>query len=908
MHVPRSMASAASTGSPLIPPEPGPVGPYFERAPSLTRLLDQTEEEIRKRLAKVRLFNRVFLLERDWMTRITMLTLILSLFWGAVGGFDALGFQTQVVGYATGAGLHLSNEEIYSSVTLHGIRELFGFAQQLEMALFGLILISALGVVPRHKWALYSAVGLINASMLLLEGPVYLVPFNDNFFPAIGWYFASPLGILGHSTYVVSPLWFLGWIALAASALIWAGWMTSHFLQWRRTRPPSEPTRLPVSVWFVIGGLVLIPLTYVPLLLSTVWDMGAAYAGWALSPLVDQVVFWMFGHAVVYVLFLVPIAALYFLLPILSRRPIYSYRFAVVSAALFVILTPLLGIHHLYLTPLPALAVWLTMAFSFAIILPSAISVFSVWMTVKGVPAGQWEWNAVSLFALLSFGGVIFGGLSGPVVATVPWDVDVHNSLFILSHFHAITILAIVGGGYAVLYAIFPILTGRLWFSPLLTRIHLVLTVVGGVLIVLMFDLLGNLGVLRREVIVPSLPAITLDQTLLFAGIILILAGQLFFVANGLFTVLWGRYFSAAGLSFDEAVRRAAQSTTFRSGQVPIADAPFVRQVPRARRERVEKLWVGSVVALLVLVLAATTPAAVSVATGDGSAGNYPADTEFVTATGQQYYWAVSESGAVNGNFSNAIVAYPGQWVSVNLTASGATQSLLIPFRTQTPIDVQVVPGSVSFSLFRAPPDPGVYGVPDGEYDGPWFGQDVSALIVLPAPGSTSSLSSFEAADAAGDIYSPPVVTAGDAALVANGEGLFNQSVPGPTLTGASGLVSFSWTIPLSTIGINNYLVNVTSTNPDAQQEYVIDHNYTLPYPFQIVEVNASTGPRTIESSELPVGRVVTESATLAAGVYLYGVLTPVSYSYNPNGEAGSGTGTQTGMVMGLWGVLWVGP
>jgi terminal oxidase heme-binding subunit I len=511
--------------------------PVFKDPSSLVQFLDQTEETIRARLARLRLFERVFLLERDWITRITMLMLLLSLFWGAVGGFDVLGFQTQVVAYSTGSALHLSNEEIYSSVTLHGIREFFGFVQQIEMAIFGLLALNALGIAARHKWALYTSVGLLNASMLLLEGPVYLLPFNDNYFPAVGWYFLSPLGVHGQSAYVVSPLWFLGWLALAAGVLLWAAWLAWHLLAWRGRQTPPSSQRFPVFMWFVVGGLVLVPITYLPVIVSTLWDMGTAYAGWAISPLANQVIFWMFGHSIVYLLFLLPVAALYFLLPILARRPLYSYRFAVLSAILFVLLTPLLGIHHLYLTPLPSWAIWLTMAFSFAIVLPSAITIFSVWMTVKGVPASQWEWNAVALFALLSFGGVIFGGLSGPVVATVPWDVDVHNSLFVLSHFHAITILGIVTGTYAFVYALFPILTGRLWFSAWLARVHFLLTLAGGVTVVLMFDELGSLGILRREVILPMIPAVTWDQLLLLAGIVVILVGQLFFVLNGLLTV-----------------------------------------------------------------------------------------------------------------------------------------------------------------------------------------------------------------------------------------------------------------------------------------------------------------------------------------------------------------------------------
>jgi hypothetical protein len=69
----------------------GPSVPVFERPPALVQFLDQTEDAIRLRLAELRFFDRVFLLQRDWMTRITMLMLIAGLFWGAVGGFDAFG-------------------------------------------------------------------------------------------------------------------------------------------------------------------------------------------------------------------------------------------------------------------------------------------------------------------------------------------------------------------------------------------------------------------------------------------------------------------------------------------------------------------------------------------------------------------------------------------------------------------------------------------------------------------------------------------------------------------------------------------------------------------------------------------------------------------------------------------------
>jgi heme/copper-type cytochrome/quinol oxidase subunit 1 len=877
----------------------------FSRPPALVEALNETEEAIRQRLARVRLFERIFLLRRDWMTRITMLMLILSVFWGAVGAFDAFGFQAQVVAYATSGTVELSNQEIYSSLTLHGIRMLFGFAQQLEMAFFGFLLVNVLSLTPRHKWRLYSSVALINLSIILIEGPIYLVPFNDNYFPAEGWYFLSPLGLAHQSLYVVSPLFYLGWLALCAAVLLWTWWMFSHLLTWYRAQPAAT-RRLPVFLLFILATLVLLPLTYVPLVVSTVWDLGTYFGNWPINPLLNQVIFWMFGHGIVYILFLIPITGLYLLLPILARRPPYSYRWAFVAAIMFVVLTPLLGIHHLYLAPVPSWSVWLTMVFSFLVIVPSAITFFSLWMTLKGVPRAQWEWNGVALFALLAFAGSILGGLSGPVVATVPWDVDVHNSLFILSHFHSLTVLSITGGGFALVYAFFPILTGRSWYSGRLALVHFLLTAVGGLGLVLSFDELGSLGVLRRAFIVPALPEITFYQLVLFASIIVLLGGQLFFVLNGFLTVFFGDYFSAAGLTFDEAVRKAAQSTCATSRRVPVADVPFVRRVPRVRRERAERYWVVTVLVLIVVLLAMYTPSVFSTSNAIGSPSAAPAGSEFVTLSGHQYYWAVTESGRVNGTFDNAIVAFAGQWISVNATASGATQDLYLPFRGQSAVSVQVVPGSRSYALFEAPSTPGVYGSPDGEYDGPWFGQDAAALIVLPTAGAFPTLAAFEANGGAGDIYNPPVRAAATADLVGDNLGLFNSSVPGPTLTASAGPVAFSWTVPLSSIGVNSYLVNVTSSDPNAQRAYVVAHNYTLPFAFGIWAIDPATGLAAVTSAPLAINAPESETATLGAGAYLYGIIQPIDYSYDPSGDSGTSTGSDAGLVMGLWGVLWV--
>ncbi len=881
----------------------------FERPPLLVRFLDQTEEQIRSRLARLGWLRRMLLLERDWMTRITALMVFLAVLWGGIGGFDAFGWRTQVTAWALGQSLHLTNQEVYASLTLHGVRMLFGFAQQLEMAVFGVLLVNALALVPRHKWVLYLSVLLLNLGLVMLQGPFYLLPqFNDNYFPALGWYYYAPLGIRGLSSYVATPLWYIGWLLLCAAVLLWSAWMIAHFRSWWVGHGGGAGTRrLPPFVLFILATIVLVPLSYVPVLASTAWDLLNYFGVGPVDPLLNQVVFWFFGHGIVYILFLIPVVGFYLLVPIFARRPVYSYRFAFVAATMFTVLTPVLSLHHLYLTPVPPWAAWTTMALTFLIVIPSAITFFTVWMTLKGVRPREWEWNAVTLFLLFSFAGSIAAGLTGPDNNTVAFDVDLHNTLFIVSHFHAMTVLSITAGGFALAYALLPVLIGRMWYSPRLAQAHFVSTAIGGSGLVVFMDLLGSQGLLRRSLLFPRLPSIITEQVGLTVFVIVVLLAQLLFLANALLTIFRGETLSAVGLSFDATIRKVASSTRPPPRSAP-DDRPFVRQVPRPRRERAERTWTATVGALVAVVLVVASPLALSESSSFSTPPDPPAGSEYVSLVGHQYYWAVNETGPIHGSYANVLVVRAGQWVVVNATASGATEGFYIPFRSLPTVNVQVLPGARSYAVFQAPSAPGVYGVPNAEYNGPWFGQDVAALIVLPANGPSVSLDAFVVGGGAGDIYNPPVLAADGARLVGDEEGLFNGSVPGPTLRASPGPVSFSWSVPLSSIGIDNYLVNVTTTDPNGQLAWLAAHNNTLPYDFGVYAINTTTGLVPVTTARFAVGSTVYENLTLPAGVYLYGLVRPIPYVYDPAGESTWMTGSEAGDVMGLWGVLWVAP
>ena len=644
--------------------------------------------------------------------------------------------------------------------------------------------------------------------------------------------------------------------------MIWAFWMLAHFLEWWKSHR-GQVRRIPPFALFVLAVVVLIPISYVTVLASSTWDLFNYFGVGPVNPLLNQVLFWFFGHGIVYILFLIPITAFYFLVPIFAKRPIYSYRAAFVAAIIFTVLTPLLSIHHLYLTPVPPWSAWLTGALTFLIIIPSAITFFTIWMTTKGVRKGDWQWNAVTLFLLLSFAGTMAGGLTGPDNNTLGFDIDLHNTLFIVSHFHALALLSIAAGGFAVVYAAFPLLAGRLWYSPRLAQAHFVSTAIGWSGLVMFMDLLGSDGILRRSLIFPLTPAVVQDQVWLTVFVIVSIAAQLFFVANVLLTVFKGELLTVQGLSLDEIVRKMAQST-HPTPTVPIADVPFVRRTPRPRRERAERTWITVVVVLVVGVLLATSPLTLTDSTAIGSPADPPSGSEYLSLVSNQYYWSVGESGPIVGSFSDVMVVHAGQWVAVNATASGrpagsTSRSGTCPRWTSRSSRTPCGTGCSRPRRYRgstAPRTP--------RYNGPWFGQDMAALVVLPSTG-TANLSAYQANGGEGDIYDPPVLSANGAFLIADQEGLFDNSVPGPTLTAAPGTRVVPGTdIPTSSIGVDNYLVNVTSTDPNGQLDYVIAHNYTLPYQLGIYAINTTGGGLvSVTSQPLKVGSVLYENATL---------------------------------------------
>ncbi|MEM3213472.1 MAG: cbb3-type cytochrome c oxidase subunit I, partial [Metallosphaera sp.] len=178
----------------------------------------------------VNFVKQVFQLDKDWLSRITMAMIVLSLIWGILGIIDALMARIQEAVWATSSNFILTSQEYYGSITLHGVRDLFGFAVQLEIAIFAFISLRMLKIQPRLKWFMNLAFIIFNVSFMLLEGPIVLYPtFNDNYFSAGSWYYLAPLGLPNYSQYVLSPLWYVGMELLDIGTYMFVIWLIYHF-------------------------------------------------------------------------------------------------------------------------------------------------------------------------------------------------------------------------------------------------------------------------------------------------------------------------------------------------------------------------------------------------------------------------------------------------------------------------------------------------------------------------------------------------------------------------------------------------------------------------------------------------------------------------------------------------------
>lgn len=302
-------------------------------------------------------------------------------------------------------------------------------------------------------------------------------------------------------------------------------------------RFPMGERKLPYPVLPLTVIAVDMIVATLPLAALLVEMVVQAYApGVHVDPLLAKNVLWFFGHPVVYLLLFPAVAVYYLLIPRYAGRPLVAGKLIALAWLGAVIVNVIIWAHHIYLDwPEDTIQGALNTAMqplTFSITLVSALSLYSLAATMY---RSNFQWTPASRFLIAGLFGWLTAGLSGVVNATISLDVAVHNTLWIVGHFHQMALLNIGVVIFGAVYAFLPQIAGREWYSERLGNLHVALTLIGGYGMVIPWLAEGLTGAPRRFAVLPDGYAGWTTVSLPFIALLAI--GQLVFGWNLLQTL-----------------------------------------------------------------------------------------------------------------------------------------------------------------------------------------------------------------------------------------------------------------------------------------------------------------------------------------------------------------------------------
>jgi cytochrome c oxidase subunit 1 len=281
--------------------------------------------------------------------------------------------------------------------------------------------------------------------------------------------------------------------------------------------------RVAGTSFFIPGGLVITDQV-------VTWHKGG-------SPLLWQHLFWFFGHPEVYIAILPGMGVTSHLLSTFSRKPVFGYRAMVGAVCAIGFLGFCVWGHHMFVSGMSPYSAFAFSILTMTIGVPSAIKTFNWLGTLWG---GKIEFNCAMLFALGFVSLFVSGGLSGLFLAQPSLDLYLHDTYFVIAHFHLIMGVAAIFGMFAGMYFWFPKMFGR-FLNEGIGKVHFWLTFVGVYCIFMPMHFLGLAGHPRRYF---DASAVTFLQKLqpvhvfITIAAIITITAQLIF----LFNVIWSLY------------------------------------------------------------------------------------------------------------------------------------------------------------------------------------------------------------------------------------------------------------------------------------------------------------------------------------------------------------------------------
>jgi cytochrome c oxidase subunit 1 len=432
---------------------------------------------------------RSWLLTKDHK-RIAILYLFSITVFFLIGGF-----------FASLIRLHLltPNGELFQSdtynrlFTMHGVNMVFFFLVPSVPAVLGNFLMPimvgtkdlAFPKINLLSWYLYIAGGTFSM-IAMLSGGV-----------DTGWTFYVPLS----SGYLKTPV-----ITLAVGVII-AGFSSiftglNFIVTVHRMRAPGMTWgRLPLFVWsnyatslIMVLATPVLAITLTLLALERGFHIGIFDPKLGGDPVLFQHMFWFYSHPAVYIMILPGMGVISEIIPCFSRKRVFGYSFVAFSSVAIAIFGFLVWAHHMFVAGISVYSALVFSLLSYAVAIPSAVKVFNWTATMY---KGSIEMSTPMLYAMGFIGLFTIGGLTGLFVAALGLDVHVHDTYFVIAHFHYIMVGGMVTAYLGGLHFWWPKITGRM-YPEAPAKLAALITFIGFNLTFFPQFILGYLGMPRR--------------------------------------------------------------------------------------------------------------------------------------------------------------------------------------------------------------------------------------------------------------------------------------------------------------------------------------------------------------------------------------------------------------------------
>jgi len=407
-----------------------------------------------------------------------------------LGGLFAVGIRLEL---ATPQGDFVQADTYNKFFTMHGVIMVFFFLIPSIPAVLGNFLIPPM---IGAKDLAFPRINLLSLYIYWIGGVFTLYAMISGGVDT-GWTFYTPYSATGSNTNVVPTA--LG-IFIAGFSSILTG--LNFIVTIHRMRAPGMTWfRLPLFVWahyatslVQVLGTPVIAITIVMLGVERALGFGIFDPGRGGDPVLFQHLFWFYSHPAVYIMILPALGVMSELVSTFTKKTIFGYSFVAFSSLAIAVFGFIVWAHHMFVSGISTYAAMVFSFLSFSVAIPSAVKVFNWTATLY---KGAISFETPMLYAYGFMGLFLIGGLTGLFLATLGVDIHLHDTYFVVAHFHYIMVGGAIMGYLGGLHFWWPKMTGRM-YSEFFSRIAAILVFVGFNLTFFPQFVVGYLGMPRR--------------------------------------------------------------------------------------------------------------------------------------------------------------------------------------------------------------------------------------------------------------------------------------------------------------------------------------------------------------------------------------------------------------------------